>query len=109
MWTIQARALLRTVAPQSESPQSVSNARGCAHQSSLLNSLKLSHSSCVLCAGRQVMEPDQIDILAGAVCGGAQQIPHAVESRFTSKVRRDVVKRDLLDRVDYDVAFFHLV
>src|ERR1700756_2021311 len=55
------------------------------------------------CAGRQVMEPDEIDVLAASVLRNLQQIRDAREPRLARDLVRDVVESDLLDGVDFDL------
>ncbi len=55
------------------------------------------------------MEADQVDVLAGAVLGDFQKIDEAEESGFAGELRGDFLKADLLDGVDFDVAFFHAI
>jgi hypothetical protein len=57
----------------------------------------------------QVVEPDQVDILAFAVPRCFQQIGDAEEAGFPRELRRDFRKLDGLDGVDFDLAFVHTV
>ena len=55
------------------------------------------------------MEPNQVHPVAFAMSRHLQQIVHAVESRLTGQIERDVVDGDRRDRVDDDVAVLHRV
>ena len=55
------------------------------------------------------MEPDEVDILALPVLGDLQQIDEAQESRFACQLGSDLLKADLLNRIDLNFAFFHPV
>jgi hypothetical protein len=55
------------------------------------------------------MEADQIDVLAFAMLRDFQQIDQAKESRFSRKLGSDFLKADLVNGVDFDVAFFHAI
>ena len=53
------------------------------------------------------MESNQVHVIAGAVSCDSQQIIHAVKSRFTGQIVRDVGHADLGNRIHDDVALFH--
>ena len=55
------------------------------------------------------MELHQIDLLAAAVFRDFQQIDHAVETRSSRQLRRDVVELDLAQRIDFDHSGAELV
>ena len=55
------------------------------------------------------MKSDQVDLLAPAVFRDLEQVQNSQESRCTRQLRRDVWKADLLNRVHFDLAFFHAV
>ena len=56
-----------------------------------------------------VVETDQIDILAAAVFCDFEQVQNAEESGLARQFRSNVGKSDGLDGVDLDGAFFHWV
>ena len=58
---------------------------------------------------RQVMEPNQVDVIAAPVFGDLQQILHALEARFTGQIVGDIGDADRRYRIHNDVAFVHLV
>src|SRR5688572_8951892 len=60
-------------------------------------------------ARRQVMEPNQVHLVAGAVSCDSQQIIHALESRFTRQIVRDVGDGNRRNRIHDDVALVHPV
>ena len=55
------------------------------------------------------MKPDQIDILSSTVLGDFEEIDDAQESRLASQRWSDIRKTDRLDRVHFDLTFFHAV
>ena len=55
------------------------------------------------------MEPDQVDILAFSVLGDLEQINQAQESRLPRQCRRNIRKTDRINRMYFDLAFFHAV
>jgi hypothetical protein len=57
----------------------------------------------------QIMEADEVDILAFTVPRDLQQIGEAGESGFSRESRRNLRKLDRLDGVDLDLAFVHTV
>ena len=57
----------------------------------------------------QIVEPNQIDILAYAVLRNFQEVGDAQETRLTRQLRRDIVQADRLDRIDFDLTFIHPV
>src|ERR1700678_1378419 len=57
----------------------------------------------------QIMEPNQVNILAFTVPGDLQQIGGAEKTRLSRQLRRDIGQFDLLDRIDLDLAFIHAV
>lgn len=60
-------------------------------------------------ARRDVVEADEVDVVAFAVLGYFKEIEDAEESRGAGKLRGDVGEADWLDGVDFDLAFFHAV
>jgi hypothetical protein len=56
-----------------------------------------------------IMEPDQIDVVALTVLCHLEQIDETQESRLARQFRRDVGKADGLDRIHFDLTFFHTV
>ena len=69
----------------------------------------MSPNGRVPCARRQVTEPNQEHLVAGAVFCDSQQIIHAFEPGFTREIVRDVADPDRSDRIDDDVAVIHPV
>jgi hypothetical protein len=57
----------------------------------------------------QVVEPDQIDILAFTVFGNLEQIDETEETRLARQLWSDVRKANRCDRVHFDLAFVHAV
>ena len=57
----------------------------------------------------QIVEVDQVDILAFTVPRDLQQIGEAEETRFSREFRRNLRKLDRLDGIDLDLAFVHTV
>ena len=55
------------------------------------------------------MKPDQIDILAFPVLGDLEQIDESQESRLARQGRGNIRKTDWLDRIHFDLTFFHTV
>lgn len=55
------------------------------------------------------MESDQVHLVAAAVLCRSQQIVHALESRFTRQIVRDVFEGNRRNRIDDDVALVHPV
>ena len=60
-------------------------------------------------ARRQVMEPNQVHLVAAAMSCDSQQIIHALEPRFTGQIVRDVGDGNWRNRVHDDVALVHPV
>src|ERR1017187_6622666 len=60
-------------------------------------------------AWRQIVESDQIDILAFAVLRHLEQIDDAQEARLAGQLPSDIRKTDWLDRIHLDLTFFHPV
>src|SRR5262245_7654309 len=60
-------------------------------------------------ARRQVVEPDQIHVIATAVFCDTQQVLHALEARFTGQIVSHVIEVNRRDRVDDDVTVVHRV
>jgi hypothetical protein len=57
----------------------------------------------------QVVEPDQIDVLAASVLGDRQEVFHIGETRLAREIVGDVVELDRLDRFDLDLAIIHRI
>jgi len=57
----------------------------------------------------QIVEADQVDILASSMPRDLQQIGEAEETGFSRELRRNLRKLDRLDGVDLDLAFVHTV
>ena len=55
------------------------------------------------------MEPNQIDVLAFTVLRDFEQVDETEESRLSRQCRSDVRKTYRLDRIHFDLTFFHLV
>lgn len=55
------------------------------------------------------MKPDQIDILAFSVLGDLEQINEAEETGSSRQLWSDLGKADRLDRIYFDVTFFHAI
>jgi len=55
------------------------------------------------------METDQVDVLAGSVPGDFEEIDEAEESGLARELRGDFLEGDLVDRIDFDVAFLHAI
>src|SRR5262249_13216504 len=60
-------------------------------------------------ARRDVVEADQIDVLALAVLSDLQQVDDTEESGGARQLGRDIGKTDRRDRIDLNLAFFHWV
>src|SRR5262245_29013025 len=60
-------------------------------------------------ARRQVVEPDQVHLVAAAVPRDLQQILHACEPRLTGEIVRYVFNAYRRNRIDDDVAVVHSV
>src|SRR5947199_9624652 len=60
-------------------------------------------------AGRQIMEPNQVHLVAAAVSCDSQQIIHALESRFTGQIVGDVGDGNRRNRIHDDMAVVHPV
>src|SRR5947209_8598678 len=63
----------------------------------------------VPCPRRQVVEPNQIDVVAPAVPRDPEQIVDAVESRFAGQIIGDVRDSNRRDRIDDDVPLVHAI
>src|SRR2546421_13051512 len=63
----------------------------------------------VPCARRQVMESNQVHVVAAAVSRDSQHVIHAVEPRFTREIVGDVGNGNRRNRIDDDVALVHSV
>lgn len=57
----------------------------------------------------QIVEADQVDILAFTVPRDLQQIGEAKETGFSRELRRNLRKLDRLDGIDLDLAFVHAI
>ena len=57
----------------------------------------------------QIVEPDQVDILAFTVPRDVQQIGHAEEAGLARELRRNLCKFDGIHGVDFDLAFAHAI
>ena len=55
------------------------------------------------------MEPNQIDIFTLTVLRNLEQINEAQESRLARQCWGDIRKTDRLDRIHFDLTFFHSV
>src|SRR5580765_3656354 len=55
----------------------------------------------------QIVEPNQVDLIAGPVFRGVEQILHGGEARLTCQIAGDVSEAYRLDRIDDDLPFFH--
>ena len=55
------------------------------------------------------MEPNKIDILAFTMLRNLEQINDAQESRLARQCWGDIRKTDRLDRIHFDLTFFHSV
>src|SRR6266478_3004767 len=60
-------------------------------------------------ARTDVVEANQVDILAAAVFCDFEQVKDPEETGFAGQFRSDVRKSDWLDGVDFDRSFFHTV
>src|SRR5205807_9858499 len=60
-------------------------------------------------ARRQVVEPNQIDVVAPAVPRDPEQIVHAVEPRLAGQFIADVLDSNRRDRIDDDVRLVHAI
>jgi hypothetical protein len=56
-----------------------------------------------------VVKADEVNLFAVAVFGDFEQIQDSQESGRAGQFRRDIRKADLLDRVHFDLAFFHAI
>src|SRR5687768_3012753 len=57
----------------------------------------------------QVVESNQVHILAAAVFGDFHQLFHALESRLASEVIGNVALSDFFNRIDNDRAIVHCI
>ena len=55
------------------------------------------------------MEPNQIDIFTLTVLRNLEQIKEAQESRLAGQCWGDIRKTDRLNRIHFDLTFFHTV
>ena len=55
------------------------------------------------------MKTDEVDFLAPAVFGDLEQIKNSKEPGLSRQFRRDIGEADLLNRVHFNLAFFHAV
>ena len=55
------------------------------------------------------MKPNQVHVVATAVFCDSEQVIHALESRFTSQIVRDIGDANWINRIDDDVPVVHLV
>ena len=60
-------------------------------------------------AWRHVVEPNEINILAFTVLRDLEQINDAHESRLARQCWGDIRKTDRLNRIHFDLTFFHTV
>src|SRR5262249_43279275 len=60
-------------------------------------------------ARTQVVEPNQVHVVAAAMFCDAQQIVDALEPGFTGEIVRDVLDSHRLNRIDDDVAVVHRI
>ena len=67
------------------------------------------YSSAFGSRGWDVVEADEVDVVAAAVLGDFEQIEKADEAGFAGELWGDVGKADGFDGVDLDLAFFHAV
>lgn len=58
---------------------------------------------------RDVVEADEIDVVAFAVFGDFKQVEHAEESGLAREFRSDVGESDGFNGVDFDFALFHAI
>src|SRR5688572_3107138 len=79
------------------------------HSSRRLDLLAMSPPWRVPRARRQVMESNQVHVVAAAVSCDSQQIIDALEPRFAGQIVRDIGNRHRRNRIDDDVAVVHLV
>lgn len=59
--------------------------------------------------GWDVVEADEIDVVAGAVLGDFEQVKDAKKARSAGQFRCDVGEADGVDGIDFDLAFFHAI
>src|SRR5262245_18758770 len=76
-------------------PPRVSGCSAVAFRCERLNPLTTYQRWRFRCAGRHVVKPNQVNIISAAVFCDLQQVFHAVEARFASKLLGDVVESDL--------------
>ena len=55
----------------------------------------------------QIVEPNQVDLVAGPVFRGLEQILHGGEARLACQIAGDVSEAYRLDRIDDDLPFVH--
>ena len=63
----------------------------------------------VLAAWTDVVEPNQVNVLAFPVLGDLEQIDDTQETRLSRQCRRDLQETDGLDRIHFDLTLFHTV
>jgi hypothetical protein len=66
-------------------------------------------ATCPFGVRRDVVEADEVDVVAAAVLGDLEKVEDTEETGGASKVRGDVGEADLFDGVDFDFPFFHAV
>ena len=78
-----------------------------------LNSFHSAAATCirVLIARlrRNVVELDEVHVLASPMLRDFEQIAYAREAAFAGETRRDLFERDRDNRIDFDVALFEAV
>lgn len=55
------------------------------------------------------MKANEVNLFAAAVPGHFQQVENAEEARFASQLRGDIREANGLDRIHFDLAFFHAI
>ncbi len=58
---------------------------------------------------RNVVEPNEIDILARTVFRHVEKVTHVPEPAGPCEIRSDVAERNRDDRIDFDFAVLHAV
>src|SRR6478735_8636531 len=57
----------------------------------------------------EVMEPNQVDVVTGAVSGGFEQILHAGEARFARQIVGDIRQANRPDRLHDNLPLVHAI
>lgn len=56
-----------------------------------------------------IVKANEIDVHSAPMFRNLEQVDNACETRRTCQCRRDIAKANLRDRIDFNLAFFHLI